>query len=51
MKKIYMAPAVELQEAMVSQMMALSIQTGAADDSDVLVKEDYVWSSDLDCWE
>ena len=46
MKKMYTTPVVEINETMASQMMALSIQTGAADDSDVLVKgeqNDVTW--------
>ena len=45
MKKMYISPAVEINETMASQMMALSIQTGAADDSDVLVKGEQVEDS------
>lgn len=44
MKKMYIAPAVEINETMASQMMALSLQSGAADDSDVLVKENNDWN-------
>lgn len=46
MKKTYMAPAVEINETMTCQMMALSIQDGSADSSDALVKKE----SDWDMW-
>lgn len=42
MKKVYSTPAVEIQLTQAESMMALSIQTGAADDSDVLVKEEEI---------
>lgn len=44
MKKTYKAPVVEINEAQASQMMALSLQTGAADSSDVLGKEESTWN-------
>lgn len=47
MKKIYITPAVEINESMASQMMALSIIDETADSSDVLVGE----GVDLDIWE
>lgn len=49
MKKTYMAPLVEINETQVEQMMALSLQSGAADNSEVLTKpeEDWnIWSED-----
>jgi len=47
MKKMYITPAVEMNETMVCQMMALSIQDVAADNSPVLVEEEEAW----DIWE
>ncbi len=47
MKKIYITPAVEINETMVCQMMALSIQDVAADSSPILVEEEV----DMDIWE
>jgi len=47
MKKMYIAPAVEINETMACQMMALSLQEGAADGSTVLVEEEAEW----DIWE
>lgn len=44
MKKIYMTPAVEINETQAEQMMALSLQSGAADNSDVLTKEQNDWN-------
>lgn len=43
MKKIYMTPEVKINETVVSQMMALSLQDKEADDSDALVYEDPDW--------
>ena len=50
MKKMYITPAVEINETMAASMMALSLQSGAADASEVLVKEDNwnVWGEDED---
>lgn len=52
MKKMYITPAVEINETMTCQMMALSIIQGTpADGSDALGKEENnwdVWSSDED---
>ena len=48
MKKTYITPAIQLEEALAEQMMAVSIvQTGTADDSEVLAKENDDW----DMWE
>ena len=44
MKKMYIAPAVEINETMAASMMALSLQTGAADNSEVLGKEENEWN-------
>lgn len=44
MKKRYMAPLVEINETQAEQMMALSLQQGAADSSDVLVKDNTDWN-------
>ena len=44
MKKMYIAPAVEINETMAACMMALSLQTGAADNSEVLGKEENDWN-------
>ncbi len=44
MKKMYIAPAVEINETMAASMMALSLQSGAADGSEVLNKEENNWS-------
>lgn len=44
MKKMYITPAVEINETMASQMMALSLQAGAADGSEVLGKEENEWN-------
>ncbi len=46
MKKTYIAPVVEINETMVCQMMALSLQDGSADNSDALVKK----ANDWDMW-
>lgn len=43
MKKMYITPAVEINETMAASMMALSLQSGAADNSDVLGKEEKAW--------
>lgn len=43
MKKMYVAPAVEINETMACQMMALSIMDGKADDSEVLGKGQQDW--------
>lgn len=47
MKK-YIAPAVELQETEAFEMMALSLQSGTADSSEVLSRdEDWnIWDED-----
>lgn len=44
MRKMYIAPAVEINETMTTSMMALSLQSGAADDSEVLGKEENEWN-------
>ena len=44
MKKMYIAPEVEINETMAASMMALSLQTGAADNSEVLGKEENDWN-------
>ena len=48
MKKMYIAPAVEINETMAASMMALSLMQGPANDSEVLVKEQEwnVWGED-----
>lgn len=48
MKKKYIAPVVEIQETEASQMMALSLQSGAADNSDVLSRDNEwdIWSDE-----
>ena len=43
MKKMYIAPAVEINKTQVQQMMALSFQEGAADSSEPLGKEEAAW--------
>lgn len=44
MKKMYIAPAVEINETLTCQMMALSVQTGiSADDSQILGKDENTW--------
>lgn len=43
MKKIYKAPALETLCVEVQQMMALSLQSGKANDSDALVKGSGDW--------
>lgn len=43
MKKNYITPAVDIYAAQTEQMMALSLQGGAADDSEVLTKGDNAW--------
>lgn len=49
MKKIYTRPEVQVNETEVSQMMAVSIQSGSADpDLGVLSKED---EGSWDIWE
>ena len=40
----YIAPAMEINESEVASMMALSLQTGAADGSEVLTKEEEAWN-------
>lgn len=46
MKK-YIVPAVELQETQTFQMMALSLQSGKADGSDVLSRDEVdIWTDD-----
>ena len=47
MKKMYIAPAVELNETMASQMMALSLLDEPAEEGGVLVGEEL----DLDVWD
>lgn len=45
MKKIYMMPALQVSEAQVQNMMAVSLQDGTADpDKPVLTKEDNDWN-------
>ena len=44
MKKMYITPAVEINETQAEQMMALSLQSGAADNSEVLTKETADWN-------
>lgn len=44
MKLTYIAPLVEISEIQTEQMMALSLQQGAADGSDVLVKDNADWN-------
>ncbi len=44
MKKMYITPAVEINETMAASMMALSLQSGAADNSEVLGKEEENWN-------
>lgn len=41
---MYVSPAVEINDAMAASMMALSLQTGAADNSEVLGKEENEWN-------
>ena len=41
---MYITPAVEINETMAASMMALSLQTGAADSSEVLGKEENDWN-------
>lgn len=48
MKKNYITPSVETNETMASQMMALSLQSGAADSSEVLGKEE---NSEWSIWD
>lgn len=44
MKKTYMMPALQVNEAQVQNIMAVSLQDGSADPSkDVLTKEDKNW--------
>lgn len=43
MKKIYITPQVEIDETIVCQMMALSLQKDPANDSEVLNKEEVAW--------
>lgn len=43
MKKIYMTPEVKINETVVNQMMALSLQDKEANDGDALVYEDPDW--------
>lgn len=40
---MYIAPETEINETMVCQMMALSLQSGMADDSEALGKEENSW--------
>lgn len=49
MKK-YITPIVEINEIEAFEMIALSLQSGAADDSDVLSREDgwSIWNDDED---
>ena len=44
MKKMYITPQVEISETVTASMMALSLQTGAADGSEVLGKEENDWN-------
>ena len=44
MKKMYITPKVEIKETMAASMMALSLQNGSADNSDVLNKEENEWN-------
>ena len=44
MRKMYIAPVVEISETMTASMMALSLQTGPADGSEVLGKEENEWN-------
>lgn len=41
---MYITPAVEIAETVASQMMALSLQDVAADDSAILVEEENDWN-------
>lgn len=43
MKKTYIAPALDIVQIQVQQMMALSLQGGKADSSDALVKGSNDW--------
>ena len=43
MKKTYIAPALDIVQIQVQQMMALSIQGGTANSSDALVKGSNDW--------
>ena len=44
MKKMYLMPALQVNEAQVTNMMAVSLQDGNADpDKPVLTKEDADW--------
>lgn len=43
MKKMYITPAVEINKTTTCNMMAISLQTSPADDSEVLSKEDCSW--------
>ena len=43
MKKMYIAPAVEINDTMPASMMALSLQPGAADNGEVLGKDENSW--------
>ena len=47
MKKMYIAPAVELNETIASQMMALSLLDEPANDTPILGGEE----SDLNLWD
>ena len=47
MKKMYITPQVEISETVTASMMALSLQSGAADSSDVLGNEE---KQDWDMW-
>ena len=44
MRKMYIAPVVEINETTTASMMALSLQQGAADNSEVLGKEENNWN-------
>lgn len=48
MKKMYIAPAVEINETMAASMMALSLFDDAADNSAVLVEGE---NSDWNIWD
>lgn len=43
MKKTYIAPVMEMNDVVTCQMMALSLQNGAADESEVLSKGKVEW--------
>ena len=47
MKKTYMMPAIQADKAQAANMIAVSLQDGKADGSEVLTKENNDW----DIWE